>query len=946
MGCKNPKQWLCPGSSKISDVLLCVFRKASIPTSCFYPKDDPWGPTRQKDHHRSPQKRTLQRYIFSPILKKKKEWGFQSNSELRPSEQIPQNKKIQNGDTEVYMPVHKPWRLDAQDRYTRCLSACSSVGTTQTIPTVPDPGKALSIPSAPIRTSFSPKSFHQGACSHDGFLKAKGDPDFRISRRYIGESSFQKTPPTTPEYSSRYSEKMGVARQLGKVHVGANTTDSISGSYHRLQKTSSKSNRGKDFRHTTPSRLSVSSSILDCQEMSTNSGETYVHHRGGEMGTNSSKTSPDRILEPMEQESPGKLPVDSPITDDDHSSLMVAQERELASSCIYRLPYLGNTDHGCKQSGVGSTLQTLPNSREVDTHRKQKILQLEGTEGGATSDPTLPKTPQKKIYTDQIRQPNHSELYKQPGRNQIQTTVVLDHNYFRMGSKQCEPPQSLLHTRDIEHLSGSPQQEISGYRGVGVEPADLRPNMPKVGSHIHRPDGYLSEQEESSVLFVGQGPQSDLLGCFLIPMELSTGLHLPSNLDVSKNHQKNSGGQSSSHPHSSLVAEKTLVPPLTSDVSGGALQTPCNSEPFTPGIPTAPRPRVLGPDCLEIERIKLRKEGLSEGAINTLISSRKMSTSSKYNKIWEKFSSWGLEKFGSSFLISEVTIIEFLQSGLEASLSASTLKGQISAISAYTDIQWSSYPLIKKFFKGLIRIHPPVKDTVPPWDLSLVLDALTKAPFEPLDDLPLKILTLKTVFLLAISSAKRVGELHALSSDATKIQFLHDKVTLRTRENFIPKVATKFHMSQDIVLPTFFENPKNEEENRLHNLDVVRCLKRYIHKVSSFRKSENLLILFGGPRQGMGASKKVISAWIKECILMAYSSQTVPGPSSVKAHSTRGIAASWAFHAQVPADEICKAATWKNLHTFSKHYCFDVYSKNLAGFGLSVLSAAAIKVPE
>ncbi len=36
---------------------------------------------------------------------------------------------------------------------------------------------------------------------------------------------------------------------------------------------------------------------------------------------------------------------------------------------------------------------------------------------------------------------------------------------------------------------------------------------------------------------------------------------------------------------------------------------------------------------------------------------------------------------------------------------------------------------------------------MPTWDLAVVLEALSKAPFEPLEEVPLRFLSVKTVFL-------------------------------------------------------------------------------------------------------------------------------------------------------------------------------------------------------
>ena len=51
----------------------------------------------------------------------------------------------------------------------------------------------------------------------------------------------------------------------------------------------------------------------------------------------------------------------------------------------------------------------------------------------------------------------------------------------------------------------------------------------------------------------------------------------------------------------------------------------------------------------------------------------------------------------------------------------------------------------------------------PSWDLSNVMRFLNSGSFEPLRAAPLRALSKKVLFLLALATAKRVGELQALS---------------------------------------------------------------------------------------------------------------------------------------------------------------------------------------
>ncbi|KAF7239261.1 (E2-independent) E3 ubiquitin-conjugating enzyme FATS [Varanus komodoensis] len=69
-----------------------------------------------------------------------------------------------------------------------------------------------------------------------------------------------------------------------------------------------------------------------------------------------------------------------------------------------------------------------------------------------------------------------------------------------------------------------------------------------------------------------------------------------------------------------------------------------------------------------------------------------------------------------------------------------------------------------------------------------------------------------------------------------------EKVVLHTDPAFLPKVATPFHINQDIVVPAFFPSPSTPIEKSLHSLDVHRCLAFYRSHTESFRKTKHLFI--------------------------------------------------------------------------------------------------------
>lgn len=65
--------------------------------------------------------------------------------------------------------------------------------------------------------------------------------------------------------------------------------------------------------------------------------------------------------------------------------------------------------------------------------------------------------------------------------------------------------------------------------------------------------------------------------------------------------------------------------------------------------------------------------------------------------------------------------------------------------------------------KGVCRLRPVSMPLAMSWDLSIVLEAISQQHFEPLESMEIKYLSFKISLLVALTSAKPVSELHALS---------------------------------------------------------------------------------------------------------------------------------------------------------------------------------------
>ncbi|KAK0152765.1 hypothetical protein N1851_005700 [Merluccius polli] len=188
---------------------------------------------------------------------------------------------------------------------------------------------------------------------------------------------------------------------------------------------------------------------------------------------------------------------------------------------------------------------------------------------------------------------------------------------------------------------------------------------------------------------------------------------------------------------------------------------------------------------------------------------------------------------------------------LEKGKAFSTIKVYLAAISAchvgFGDRPAGQHPLVCRFMKGARRKLPVSRPLVPLWDLSVVLEALSHHPFEPLEAVGMKFVSLKVVLLLALTTAKRFAP--GIS-----------KVCLRPNPVFVPKVVESTYRCRTVELSAFHPPPfSSAEEQRLNTL----C-----------------------PR---------LSHWIVEAISLAYDCRGLQPPLGLKAHSTRGMATSWAL---------------------------------------------------
>ena len=283
-----------------------------------------------------------------------------------------------------------------------------------------------------------------------------------------------------------------------------------------------------------------------------------------------------------------------------------------------------------------------------------------------------------------------------------------------------------------------------------------------------------------------------------------------------------------------------------------------------------------------------------------------------YSGKFKQFSSWCREKQIDIYSASVTDCAEFLTKGLKYR----TIAGYSSMLSwilhHVNNFPVGQHPYIVQLIKGIFNSRPTVK-LLPEWDLPLVLKFLKKPPFEPLYLSPLKYLTWKCLFLVAITTFHRASDIQALrlgsgnvSIQNREIEFIRQALSKSDRQN---------HMNANIFIPSFSQDK---------TLEPVRVLRAYLKRTKKFSNFGQVQVKFSLFLSCMKPHKPVtsqtISKWLVKLIKLAYEDPSM----KVKRHSARAIRSSWALFNGASVNNRLNKADWSCEYTFIKFYLRDV----------------------
>ncbi|XP_044158575.1 uncharacterized protein LOC122944410 [Bufo gargarizans] len=602
-------------------------------------------------------------------------------------------------------------------------------------------------------------------------------------------------------------------------------------------------------------------------------------HPSSSLGTVPSKATPKIHFRQVEQ-----IAIDSRKTnilrfEREKVTKLVAHQNQPKEWDILGTRSPSSNNNRCQPPCLGSGRPGKLLSGNMEELRETAILKFQRAKASLGSTETHESVVSRSSRPNLLGQRYSCGLHPTPGRHKASSTTEPGKQNVLLGRRERTVSVSGTCEGIFKHSGRLPESAHVRPRRMDVSPGNLPSNHEEMGQTDGRT---VCIQEKSSVKSVLlPQPQGSSSGSRRLQPELDNKFSL--RISSVSTHPQSAAEvlerELYPNPDNALLAQERLVFSIKSPQHRSPSPSTSEAGPSKSGTHYSPRPENTNVKSLDSVESNLLKQGLSKKVVNTLLLSRKQSTNDKYLKIWGQFADWSGTSF-NQFRANIPLILEFLQEGLDLGLSPNTLRVQVSALGALYNTKLTVHPWISRFLKAADRIRPTIKNMVAPWNLNTVLGGLTSDPFEPMDSTHIKWLTVKTIFLVAITSARRVCELQALSIQEPFFSVFQDKLVLKLDPAFLPKVVLNFHRSQDIVLPSFCDNPKNDQEITYHTLDVRRVVLKYLEATKHWRVDKNLFVQFPGPNKGKKAAKSSISRWIRLAISEAYKVQGKDFPKS------------------------------------------------------------------
>ena len=432
---------------------------------------------------------------------------------------------------------------------------------------------------------------------------------------------------------------------------------------------------------------------------------------------------------------------------------------------------------------------------------------------------------------------NSGSLHQQTRRNSLSRYVCSPVEDYDLVPSLSHNIESQTHSR-VPECDGRPAIPVkpSAVNRMVTTSAGIQTDLPKVVHTSCRLICHSSEPQTSTVRI--SCPRPKCLGhrCSEHKLDESHCLCLPSYGSPSQGDPKDQAMPLPDHRNSPRLARDALVLGPSAALNIDPTTTPRVNDPTqtVPQLCVPQQPTTAQPPRLVSRSGQLQEQGFSVEVAERIAAPQRSSTRTIYKSKWALFEKWcrkNLVDFSTPSVKQISDFFMYLYQDLNR--RPSTIDGYRTAIvdtlgpmAHHIAHNADLHRLLSSFH----RDRPKSSRNLPKWNLSVVLNELTKAPFEPMKDTDLKHLTLKTAFLLALASGKRHSEIHAWIANKVSNLGQWEKVALFPSSDFIAKNQLAREGSQSVspvtipALTTIVDRQFKEDRT----LCPVRALRYYL----------------------------------------------------------------------------------------------------------------------
>ena len=925
-----------PNSSPIESAPVCLSHNAKRVRQT----GKTWLPSRLRSSNAS-KRRNLpsqglhnSRFLKQVISCTETRQKMAASNRSQCSEQLFVCTNLQDGDLGNYQKFPDKRRVGSLHRSKRRVLSCSHTFGFSTLATLPCRQENVPVQGSAFRFSNSTTRVHADCKTSEARTSVSRNSSSPIPGRLVVKGKLptpvHEPDKRTPSYGpgTRFRDK------LRKIRARTYTKKRLSGLPFRF-----------DTRKSLSNPKEVENSSKSCSRhggrIANNPKVAYVPDRCTSIPrkNNTNGQAPYASVSVVPEDtlaiSPVSRPEDSGFKSSKKLSSVVERSQKSRKGLSFtssgtQYPYF----HRCVKPGLGSSFRKSDSQWQLDRSGKIASYQCPRVEGGISGLKKLSKQNSRQEGSHSNRQRHCSQLSEQTRGNTLMGHVSpgLAHHGLLQSSKHTHKSQTHSGLPQC-HSRQSLQEGQNNSDRVVTSSSNIHLNLPSLAQTNGRHVCHQDEPQTSTLCFSSPRCKCTEHRCIEHLVGGSGRLCLLSCSSHTKGHTENEHLQVQNDSSSTRVAHDALVLGSGEPVNQTSITTTSLASSVNTTIQSqVPSESVVSESsCLAPRHHSEPLESFSEQVADRIKAPQRPSSRRVYESRWSIFELWCQQ---SQVVSSEPTIskiADFLNYLFTVkNLKPATIAGYRTAIAdhlGHFGQEVSKSLDLNRLIASFYRDKPTANRGIPSWDLSLVLSALTKAPFEPLKDASLKILTFKTVFLMALASGKRRGEVHSWTYSSLRHKPHWKEVTISPSPAFLAKnqlASDGPDLLRPVVIPAlkpFLSSDLTEDMT----LCPVRALRYYLDRTNELRRGKNLLFISFKEGFDKDIMRSTISSWIKQTVLLAYQSSKADSQDlHIKAHDIRSMSASLAFKGGASLEQILGSCYWKSHNTFTTFYLKDV----------------------